>query len=531
MEEGRRMNRKKLIRLVIMVSLGVSLLTGCVSNGIDEVAHYEITVSASDGGQVKIDPKQVTYLKGTEVTITATPEAGWSFQGWEGTLSGQKNPMKVVIDNNVDARAVFGNPNGIYTLDITKAGSGTLDIKPLKEQYQKGDTVTITATPAEGWEFQGWDGLDREENPLSLTMDRSWNFTVVFVRADYANGIHFADSDLEMVVRNAIGKLTGPVQPEDVANLTELDASVQQIDDLDGIEHLKSLQHLDLDFTDVSVIDPLAFLTELTYLDLSKGPDHTKISKITAISNLEKLVDLNLSNNAIQDISPLYWLGDLNLLTHLDLSKNRVSDLSSLELLTNLQELNLAYNQITDMTPLASMIHLTSLDLSHNEIEDTSMLTEFDMPDLDTLNLSYNLLTDLSDFPWIWDSVNLRELDLSYNDINEIDDIYGFTNLEVVTLSNNRISDLSVLWFLPDVRILYLDNNLVEDISRLGNLTNLEELYLHDNLVTNIEPLLNLPSLRKVTLMNNPNLDFTPGSEDYLIVTELKKRGVDVRYY
>lgn len=528
------MNQKKLIWLIILFSVGMILLTGCVSNGIDEVAHYEISVRATQGGQVTVDPKKATYLKGEKVKITATSETDLSFKRWEGTITGTDNPVTITVSNNVDALAVFGgNPDAKFILTVKKAGSGTYEITPPKEEYQNGESVTITARPVDGWKFVKWDGDVRgTENPLTLTMDWSKTITAVFVEAGYADGIEFADPKLEMLIRNVISKPTGPICPEDVDQITDLDVAVEQIEDLGGIEYLTALSYLDLHFTNVSVLDPLAFLTELVYLDLSKGPGHTKISDITALSNLEKLVELNLSDNEVQDLGPLYWLGDSdhNVLTTLDLSKNRISDVAALRILFNLQQLNLAHNMITDIEPLTSLDYLTDLDLSFNEIEELSVLEIEGLRTLEKLNLGHNLLTDLKDLTWIWGR-SLIELDLSSNDINDINDIYGFFDLQVLNLSNNRVTDLSVLYFLKDLRVLNLSNNLVEDITNLAEMKDLEYLYLNDNFLRNIETLLLLPNLKEVTLMNNPNLDFTPGSNDYDIITQLKNRGVNVLAY
>jgi internalin A len=61
---------------------------------------------------------------------------------------------------------------------------------------------------------------------------------------------------------------------------------------------------------------------------------------------------LNLRNNQITDLAPL---ANLTNLTELDLSKNQITDLSPLANLTNLTELYLWNNHITDLLPLANL--------------------------------------------------------------------------------------------------------------------------------------------------------------------------------
>lgn len=45
-----------------------------------------------------------------------------------------------------------------YTLEVISIGSGTVNINPLEEYYFYGETVTLTAVPASGWEFSHWGG-------------------------------------------------------------------------------------------------------------------------------------------------------------------------------------------------------------------------------------------------------------------------------------------------------------------------------------------------------------------------------------
>jgi len=48
-----------------------------------EPVEYTITVSAADGGTVSTEGG--TYDEGTEITVTATANEGYSFRGWEGS--------------------------------------------------------------------------------------------------------------------------------------------------------------------------------------------------------------------------------------------------------------------------------------------------------------------------------------------------------------------------------------------------------------------------------------------------------------
>ncbi|MFP4165304.1 MAG: carbohydrate binding domain-containing protein, partial [Chitinispirillaceae bacterium] len=69
-----------------------------------------------------------------------------------------------------------------YALNTTAEGSGTVDKDPDDEGYAQGTEVAVTATPDEGWIFNGWTGdVSSTENPLSITMDADKSICATFV--------------------------------------------------------------------------------------------------------------------------------------------------------------------------------------------------------------------------------------------------------------------------------------------------------------------------------------------------------------
>jgi len=69
---------------------------------------YTLTVRASGGGDVALDPPGGSYPAGTVVTLTAIPGSGKSFGGWSGDLSGSANPETITMDGDKSVRARFG---------------------------------------------------------------------------------------------------------------------------------------------------------------------------------------------------------------------------------------------------------------------------------------------------------------------------------------------------------------------------------------------------------------------------------------
>jgi uncharacterized repeat protein (TIGR02543 family) len=70
---------------------------------------YDITatVNPADGGIVLRNPYKAGYEPGTKVTLTATPEKGYTFTGWAGAGSGKKNRITLTMDKDKAVTANF----------------------------------------------------------------------------------------------------------------------------------------------------------------------------------------------------------------------------------------------------------------------------------------------------------------------------------------------------------------------------------------------------------------------------------------
>ena len=104
--------------------------------------------------------------------------------------------------------------------------------------------------------------------------------------------------------------------------------------------------------------------------------------------------------------------------------------------------------------------------------------------------------------------INLRELDLSNNDIEKIDGLSTLKRLRSLNLSFNKITKIEGLSGLKSLEILNLSNNLIESISPiLLQNTTITELYLTNNNISKKDDILSLITLQKLytlDLSNNP---------------------------
>ncbi|HJQ32413.1 MAG TPA: immunoglobulin domain-containing protein [Pyrinomonadaceae bacterium] len=71
----------------------------------------------------------------------------------------------------------------VFKLSTTTTGAGSIQTSTGGDMFHEGEPVTLTASPAPGWEFAGWGGdVTGTANPASLTMDGDKSVTANFIQ-------------------------------------------------------------------------------------------------------------------------------------------------------------------------------------------------------------------------------------------------------------------------------------------------------------------------------------------------------------
>ena len=98
--------------LSMMFAVSAMMMVSCTKNpdGPDtpvEPTKYTVQVNCNDAtmGTVTIAPQQTTYLEGDTVVITATPNEGYKFLNWNGSIT--DNPYTYVVKENTTFTANF----------------------------------------------------------------------------------------------------------------------------------------------------------------------------------------------------------------------------------------------------------------------------------------------------------------------------------------------------------------------------------------------------------------------------------------
>jgi uncharacterized repeat protein (TIGR02543 family) len=155
-----------------------------------QAVYYTLTVSANPatGGTVALNPPPSGsgYLAGTQVAVTATPNAGYVFTGWSGNASGTNPTITLMMDGDKTVTAQFTPVTSNVTLTVTAnpANAGTIALNPPGGSYVPGTAVTVTATPSQGYVFSGWSGgVVSTANPLNVTVTANMNLVANFITA------------------------------------------------------------------------------------------------------------------------------------------------------------------------------------------------------------------------------------------------------------------------------------------------------------------------------------------------------------
>ncbi len=178
--------------------------------------------------------------------------------------------------------------------------------------------------------------------------------TSSLVETSMSDIVTFADPVLEAMIRSAMGKPEGEITLAEAQGVTRMDLT-------------DSLQRQLSEFTPITNLNGLEAFTNLESLDLSQNA----VSDISPLAGLTKLTVLSLAGNPVTDVAPLAKLTNLKLLI---LSNCQSDDYSALANLVNLQVLLLDNSTIRDLSPLAALTILRQLSLANTSVDDLSPL-------------------------------------------------------------------------------------------------------------------------------------------------------------
>ena len=184
------------VSLTCIVTMSQSRSVNATFTG---VMSYQLDVSKTGAGSVTADVGSLNcgatcasmYTDGTVVTLTASPTANWTFNGWSGEGCSGTGTCQVTMSQARSVTAAFIEQT--FPLSVSVIGNGTVAASAgaiscgngntfCTEVYGSGVVVTLTATPGSGQTFLGWVGGDCAGIALTcnVTMSQARSATALF---------------------------------------------------------------------------------------------------------------------------------------------------------------------------------------------------------------------------------------------------------------------------------------------------------------------------------------------------------------
>ena len=165
---------------------------------------YTVTVNASAGGTATAD--KTTAVAGEAVTLTATPNSGYHFDRWNivsGTITIQNNQF-TMPDGNVEIQAIFdrnssggGDSDPTYSITLPSRVTGG-ELKLSRRYAEKGETVTLTAIPDEGYELDTLTVTDSKGKEIELTHKGGNEYTFKMPAGRVEIEVSFREIEIEL---------------------------------------------------------------------------------------------------------------------------------------------------------------------------------------------------------------------------------------------------------------------------------------------------------------------------------------------
>jgi DNA-binding beta-propeller fold protein YncE len=129
------------------------------------------------------------FEPGQSVALTATASPGSTFAGWSGSNCTGTGSCAVAMSGDQSVTAVFSLDRRL-SVSLSGNGSGTVESSPGGIQcgadcdttFREGAPVTLSARPAAGSRFAGWQGACSGNGQCDLTMGADREVTASFAR-------------------------------------------------------------------------------------------------------------------------------------------------------------------------------------------------------------------------------------------------------------------------------------------------------------------------------------------------------------
>lgn len=262
-------------------------------------------------------------------------------------------------------------------------------------------------------------------------------------------------------------------------------------------QKIKHERKLKLNYPQLQKLDFVELCDKLVELDLTE----TSVSDLSSLSGLSSLKELYLNSTGISDLSPVSGLLKLEVL---DFSRTSVSNVSPLSSLSKLEVLKFNQTSVSDLEPIANCVDLAVLEFSKTPVSDLTALSR--IQGLGVLKFDETNVSDISPLTGLG---SLWRLYLKQTSVSDVSPLSGLERLGVLDISNTDVSNLSPLLHLKRLRELYLNSTTVYDLSPIAGLKMLRNLSIKHTDVSDVSPLSGLENLLELHVKQTGISDFS----------------------
>ena len=142
---------------------------------------YDLTVLTGSGGSVT---GSGSFSHGTNPSISANPDTGYSFNGWNGEGTADPNASSTTVDMS-QARTISASFSlNSYDLTVLAESGGSVSGSG---SFPHGSLVNVSATPNSGYSFVQWVGAgisDSTAPNTTLIMNSDQSITAQFAQSE-----------------------------------------------------------------------------------------------------------------------------------------------------------------------------------------------------------------------------------------------------------------------------------------------------------------------------------------------------------
>ena len=185
------MSRNRLAGIIvacaIVIVVAIVLFISKPWEGPASAETYTLTTAVNPPGTGSVSPYGGQYESGVQVTITASPAGGYTFDNWSGSASDTSPTINITMNHDYSITANFvaaSVDRHNLTISSTEGGSVSTPGEGALT-YEAGMVVDLVAEAEEGYRFVNWTGdvgtiEDVNDATTTITMDANHSVTASF---------------------------------------------------------------------------------------------------------------------------------------------------------------------------------------------------------------------------------------------------------------------------------------------------------------------------------------------------------------